>query len=287
MYRRLPWRIHVPSDVFILYSRRTEAYRILEAAATMLYQGEPPSLLLGGGDYSIAVVGGNRFAMWALSVLLRYAPDDDARQSAVRAVWNAGIVFDPRDSPRFGWFAVADAFDKSRKSRAYALALSQEPHVRDLLGATLMETRVRSRDLLGAVGLADSPLPEPGWGSRCVEAIWSGSFPAELHFEWSLAGNYLDGPSYCVLQCATRLASDDQERRRVVDAVATVPGVCTASYAPFCRQFAHQLAFSQPAEYTSILSSRASLRRAVAEALRTSPDVGWATPEAWALVGGK
>lgn len=284
-FRGLPRTISVPEELQTQFRDEDEVYRLLERAAYVLYSGDLPVLVSGGPTPSYSVAAGSRRATWALSLFLGHAPDDRSRIGALRALGSAGINFDPWDSPSLGWFAIAQCFEESRNAHAYAAAFRQDTFVRDTVCATLMESGDSKSGLAAAVGLKGTALPESGWASRSMTALWNGLFATELRFEHDSSGDYLDGPSWRVLFSAAVLANADQLRRNLVQAIASQPGIFLPKLAPFCSQFAVILAITQPMEYRSILMTMPPFKRTLIGSLPHLQSDNWATPKTRAFLG--
>jgi hypothetical protein len=284
LYHGLPWRIHVPRDLQerLALANRVQ-YRGLEASAASLYDGVPPLLLTGDDDYpGSSLDAGDRYATWALGVLLRNAPDDRSRENALIAIGNAPIIFNPWDTPRMGWYAVLKSLQSSGRAHHYQGVFGRQTAVRDMLRALWIETSVRDRKVRRGLNLPTFGLPSPGWAKRVTQELWNGSFPGELRFQVGIEDQPLDGPSFWTVWVAAHFAANTNSRTAVIRSLESLPEAYCGNV---LRRIADILTWSQPAEYRAILSKNPRVRSAILTAL--TRDARWPVPsETWRLVGG-
>jgi hypothetical protein len=273
---------HVQSAVGARGSAQT-VYRILVASAKTFYRGSAPSSITGGGTLrEAATFSGGWYAQWMLSLLLQYAPDDNARSNALAALWELPSFPLVAGSPYWGPSHLIQPLLDSGVVSAYASAFAVQTPTRAVLQAVVKDKGTQDPTLLHALALTPAMLPPQGWASRCVSALWNGSMPSELGYIHLADGKHLDGPSTWLVLSAAQEAPTSLTCNGLVNAMLTVPGVETNR--PLHRFFAAALS-TKPREYGPLLAHKPLLCEIFADALRHGRHDPWATPDVCAFIG--
>lgn len=278
----LPDTLNVPADLQTLIPHRTQMYVAIAESAHLLCTGHW-DLFVIGGDGAPGIAYGDAISRWVLTLVLKHAPDDDARANVVQAVARTPELDSLLLYAHLGANAFLECMIASGTARHYRAALEATPLAAAMLQAAVEESGSTDPDIAYALQLPATSKRAAGHATRCANALWEGRFPSELELVETGERVTLALPSWIVLKATAAQASGESRRQGLIRAFAGFPGFTSPRCAPLAQCLALAMAQTHPDEFRNTLAAAPELRRHLAHVVQTAPP---ATDEATEYVVG-